>query len=66
MVETMKQIIGYKGKLTFDTAKPDGAPRKSIDVIRLENMGWKYKVSIEEGIVKTCSCYMQSLLSDRS
>jgi GDP-L-fucose synthase len=53
MAETMKEVVGYKGKLTFDITKPNGAPRKLIDVTRLESMGWKYKINLIEGILKT-------------
>jgi GDP-L-fucose synthase len=53
MAETMKEVVGYKGKLTFDTSKPDGAPRKLIDVTRLEKMGWKYSVDLKEGLATT-------------
>jgi GDP-L-fucose synthase len=53
MAETMKEVVGYKGKLTFDITKPNGAPRKLIDVTRLESMGWKYKINLNEGILKT-------------
>jgi len=66
MAATMKQVIGYEGKLTFDATKPDGAPRKLIDVSRLSNMGWKYKVNLEEGMTKTYNWYMQFVLSGRS
>jgi len=57
MAETMKQVIGYKGKLAFDTTKPDGAPRKLIDVSRLKNMGWNYAVDLTEGLNKTYMWY---------
>jgi GDP-L-fucose synthase len=66
MAETMKQVVGYEGKLTFDTAKPDGAPRKLINVSRLSNMGWKYKVNLKNGMIKTYDWYMQSILNGRS
>jgi GDP-L-fucose synthase len=59
MAETMKEVVGYKGILTFDTTKQDGAPRKLIDVTRLENMGWKYSVDLKEGIEKTYEWYFQ-------
>ena len=54
VAQTIKKIVGYKGKLSFDTSKPDGAPRKLIDVSRLSKMGWKYNISFEEGL-KTVS-----------
>jgi GDP-L-fucose synthase len=58
MAETMKEVVGYKGKLTFDTSKPDGAPRKLIDVTRLENMGWKYNIDLENGLEKTYKWFL--------
>jgi GDP-L-fucose synthase len=58
MAETMKEVVGYKGKLTFDTTKPDGAPRKLIDVIRLSEMGWKYSVDLKDGLTKAYEWYL--------
>jgi len=58
MAETMKEVVGFKGDLTFDTAKPDGSLRKLIDVSRLLNMGWKYSVDLEEGLKKTYRWYL--------
>ena len=57
MAETMKEVVGYKGKLTFDTSKPDGAPRKLIDVSRLSNMGWEYDTDLEDGLNRTYKWY---------
>jgi GDP-L-fucose synthase len=58
MAETMKEVVGYKGKLIFDKTKPDGAPRKLIDVSRLQLMGWHYQVSIKKGLKKTYNWYL--------
>lgn len=58
VAETMKQVVGYKGELTFDTTKPDGSPRKLIDVSRLSNMGWKYSIDLEQGLKKTYKWYL--------
>jgi len=58
MAETMKEVVGFKGSLTFDTTKPDGSPRKLIDVSRLSNMGWKYSIDLEEGLKKTYKWYL--------
>ena len=52
MAETMKEVVGYKGNLTFDLTKPDVSPRKLIDVTKMENMGWKYSVDLEDGLKK--------------
>jgi GDP-L-fucose synthase len=57
VAETMKEVVGYTGRLTFDTTKPDGAPRKLIDVSRLKNMGWNYAVDLTEGLNKTYMWY---------
>ena len=58
MAETMKEVVRFKGNLTFDTTKPDGSPRKLIDVSRLSNMGWKYSIDLEKGIKKTYKWYL--------
>ncbi|WP_428087122.1 GDP-L-fucose synthase [Candidatus Thioglobus sp.] len=58
MAEVMKEVVGFKGSLTFDTTKPDGSPRKLIDVSRLSNMGWKYSINLEEGLKKTHKWYL--------
>jgi GDP-L-fucose synthase len=62
MAETMKEVVGYTGKLTFDTTKPDGALRKLIDVTRLKNMGWGYTTNLQEGLRKTYDWYLQENL----
>jgi len=57
MAETMKEVVGYKGKLVFDTIKPDGASRKLIDVSRLSKMGWSCSINLEDGLEKTYKWY---------
>lgn len=46
----VKRIIGYEGEITFDTSKPDGTPRKLMDVSKLHNLGWKHTIELAEGI----------------
>jgi GDP-L-fucose synthase len=46
----IKNVVGYTGKLEFDASKPDGTPRKLMDVSKLHNLGWKHKISLEQGI----------------
>jgi len=46
----IKQIVGYPGEIKFDTTKPDGTPRKLMDVTKLANAGWKYHTTLEQGI----------------
>lgn len=46
----IKKIVGYTGELKFDSSKPDGTPRKLLDVTKLHSLGWKHKIELEEGI----------------
>jgi GDP-L-fucose synthase len=46
----VKKIVGFEGELKFDTSKPDGTPRKLMDVSKLHSFGWKHKIGLEEGI----------------
>ncbi len=55
---TIKEVIGYKGDIYFNTEMPDGTPRKLLDVSKLSNLGWKYKTSLREGIEKTYKDYV--------
>jgi GDP-L-fucose synthase len=50
MAETMKEVVGFKGELSFDATKPDGAPRKLIDVSRMSKMGWRYSFELQAGL----------------
>ena len=60
VAETMKEVVGFNGTLTFDSSKPDGAPKKLIDVSRLSNMGWSYTISLKEGLEKTYEWYLKN------
>jgi GDP-L-fucose synthase len=53
LAETIRSIVGFTGNLVFDSSKPDGTPRKLLDVSKINNSGWKHTVSLEEGIQKT-------------
>jgi len=46
----IKRIVGYEGEIKFDTSKPDGTPRKLMDVTKLHQKGWKHKIELEEGV----------------
>ncbi|WP_320055204.1 GDP-L-fucose synthase [Megamonas funiformis] len=50
LAELVKKVVGFKGNITFDTTKPDGTPRKLLDVSKLEKLGWTYKTELEDGI----------------
>ena len=59
LAETIKEVVGFNGKLNFDSSRPDGAPRKLIDVSRLANMGWKHSVNLKDGLTKTYNWYLE-------
>lgn len=58
LVETVVQVVGFKGSVRFDATKPDGAPRKLMDVGRLDELGWKYSTSLEEGLSLTYQWFL--------
>ncbi|HEX2918985.1 MAG TPA: NAD-dependent epimerase/dehydratase family protein, partial [Edaphobacter sp.] len=53
LAETVARVLGFQGKLEFDTTKPDGTPRKLMDVGRLHALGWHHTTGLEEGIRRT-------------
>lgn len=53
LTETVARVVGYEGTITWDTSKPDGAPRKLMDVSRLEKLGWKAKTDLLKGLTQT-------------
>lgn len=61
MAEIMKDVVGFKGKISFDTTKPDGTPRKLIDVSRLSSMGWNYTIDLKEGLEITYKWYLDNV-----
>ncbi len=60
LAELIKELVGYKGTLVFDTSKPDGMCRKVLDVTRLHSLGWKHSAQLVEGIEKTYKWYLKN------
>lgn len=60
LAEMIKEITGYKGKIVFDSSKPDGTPRKLMDVSKLSSLGWKASIGLKEGITRV---YKEKFLS---
>lgn len=60
LADLIKKVVGYKGKIVFDTTKPDGTPRKLLDVTKLNRLGWTYKTEIEEGLKKTYDDFLNN------
>lgn len=50
LAELVKKVVGYTGAIDYDVSKPDGTPRKLLDVSKLEKLGWQYKIELEDGI----------------
>ncbi|EKR5656147.1 GDP-L-fucose synthase [Escherichia coli] len=65
MAETMASVVGYQGKIVFDATKPDGTPRKLMDVTRLKNLGWQYRYNLHEGLSLTYKWFIENINSFR-
>lgn len=65
LAELVAKTVGYPGRLTFDTSRPDGTPRKLLDVSRLTALGWKARISLEQGVHQTCVAFSEELAHDR-
>jgi len=61
LAEQVRNIVGYKGKVVWDKSKPDGTPRKLMDVSRIKDMGWTYSVELGEGIEKTYKWFLENI-----
>jgi GDP-L-fucose synthase len=59
LASLISDIVGYTGKIEYDTIKPDGTPRKLMDVTRLNSLGWKYKTELNEGIKLTYKWFLE-------
>lgn len=60
LAETIKEVVGYQGKLSFDSSKPDGTMRKLQDVSRMKALGWEAKVALREGIERTYAWFLEN------
>jgi GDP-L-fucose synthase len=61
LAETVARVTGFTGSLTFDTSKPDGTPRKLLDVSRLHNLGWQASIGLEEGLHQTYEWFKENM-----
>jgi GDP-L-fucose synthase len=66
LANTMAKVVGFTGDIEFDTSKPDGAPRKLMDVSRLELLGWEYSIELEQGLGMTYEWFLENLDDLRS
>ena len=59
LADAIKEIVGFKGAIAYDTDKPDGTPRKLLDVSRLAKLGWQSKIDLQKGIAATYEWYLR-------
>ena len=59
LAELVQKVVGHKGSIVWDSAKPDGTPRKLMDVSRIQNSGWRHSIELEDGILSTYQWYLQ-------
>jgi GDP-L-fucose synthase len=62
LADIIKDVVGYNGNIVYDISKPDGTPQKLLDVMKLQKLGWKAKISLREGIQKVYEEYNRILL----
>ena len=61
LAETIQNIVGHTGELIWDSSKPDGTPRKLMDISKMHDLGWKHKINLEEGIKKTYTWFLENI-----
>ena len=61
----IRDTVGFTGEIVWDSTKPDGTPKKLLDISRLRNLGWAPKTTLEEGIRKTYDWYLKTIMSDK-
>ena len=64
LAETIARVVGFKGELRFDASKPDGTPRKLLEVSRMEKLGWRPKVSLADGVALAYKDYLKTVVGD--
>lgn len=60
LAETIQKIVGHQGQLIWDSSKPDGTPRKLMDISKMHTLGWKHSIELEEGIQKTYDWFLKN------
>ena len=63
LVEMVAEVVGYAGNIVWDASKPDGTPRKLLDTSRLNQLGWKPRIPLKEGLVQTYQAFLEELRS---
>ena len=66
LAETIKLVVGFEGELKLDASKPDGTPRKLLDVAKINSLGWRAKISLADGLRSTYERFLENQESVRS
>ena len=61
LAETMASVVGFRGDIEFDISKPDGTPRKLLNVSRLRSLGWEYTIDLDQGLKMTYEWFLKNL-----
>ncbi|UAB84836.1 GDP-L-fucose synthase [Zunongwangia sp. SCSIO 43204] len=61
LAEVIQQKVGHTGEIAWDSSKPDGTPRKLMDISKMHDLGWKHKIDLEEGIEKTYNWFLENI-----
>jgi len=65
LAETIQNVVGYEGKIIWDETKPDGTPRKLLDITKMKNIGWKAEINLQKGIEDTYKWYVNNIESKK-
>ncbi len=61
LAETIQQVVGHEGTIVWDADKPDGTPRKLMDISKMHNLGWKHQIDLKQGIEKTYKWFLENI-----
>ena len=64
LAELTKDVVDFRGEIMWDTSKPDGTPRKLLDVSKIKNLGWQFQTSLREGLAQTYNWYLSPHIND--
>ena len=65
LTETVREVVGFQGKIVWDSTKPDGTPRKLMDVSKLASLGWRARIGLRDGIQRTYAAFLSELATGR-
>src|SRR5262249_33266232 len=64
LAELVREVVSFPGEIVYDASKPDGAPRKLLDISRLRGIGWKPRISLREGLERTHAWFLAHVAGD--